>query len=162
VTRIQHSFHPPIDDRYFEDYVPGAVHEFPARSTVEQDRLVEFATEFDPQSLHTDPVAAAAGPFGGLIASGWHTCGILMRLIADNYLSSVASLGGAGIDELRWPTPVRPGDTLRLRTTVLDTTRSRSKPDRGVVRTRAELLNQRDETALTLIAINFVALRDPN
>jgi acyl dehydratase len=154
-------FTAPIDARYFEDYLPGSVQDFDASTTIEQDRLLSFATEFDPQTMHTDPEAAAEGPFGGLIASGWHTAGVLMRLFADNYLSHVASLGGLGIDELRWPAPVRPGDTLRLRTTVLDATRSRSKPDRGVVRTRAELRNQRGETVLSLVAINLLGLRDP-
>lgn len=155
-------FATPVDDRYFEDYVPGARYEFAAGITVDEDRILQFGHEFDPQSFHTDPRAAAAGPFGGLIASGWHTCGVMMRLFADHYLSKVASLGGAGIDELRWPAPVRPGDTLRLRTTVESAVRSRSKPDRGVVRTRAELLNQRDELVLRLVAINFLALRHPD
>jgi acyl dehydratase len=155
-------FATPIDDRYFEDYVPGACYEFEEGITVERDRILEFGHEFDPQSFHTDPQAAAAGPFGGLIASGWHTSAVMMRLFADHYLSKVASLGGAGIDELRWPASVRPGDTLRLRATVESATRSRSKPDRGVVRTRAELLNQRDEPVLRLVAINLLALRDPD
>ena len=104
---------------------------------------------------------ADGGPFGGLIASGWHTAGIAMRLIVDHYLSRVASLASPGVDELRWPTPVRPGDSLRLRTTILDTRRSRSKPDRGLVRTRAELLNQDDQIVLSLLAMNLFRLRNP-
>lgn len=149
----------PIDDRYFEDYRLGAVYEFADEITLDERRMIEFATEFDPQPFHVDP--AADSPFGGLIASGLHTFGIMMRLFADNYLSRVASLASPGVDELRWPVPVRPGDTLRLRTTVLDTKRSKSKPDRGIVRTRMEVLNQRDEVAMTLVATNFIRLRDP-
>jgi acyl dehydratase len=104
---------------------------------------------------------AAGGPFGGLIASGWHTAAIAMRLIVGHYLSQVASLASPGIDELRWPTPVRPGDSLRLRATTVETRRSRSKPDRGLVRTRAELLNQHDQTVLSLLAMNLIRLRNP-
>ena len=126
---------------------------------VDQDAVIGFATAFDPQSFHTDPVAAAEGPFGGLIASGWHTSALMMRLFATQYLSSVASLGSPGIDELRWPAPVRPGDTLRLRATVLDARRSRSRPDRGIVTTGAELRNQDDTPVLTLTAINLLRAR---
>jgi acyl dehydratase len=150
----------PIDDRYFEDYPPGASYEFEATVTVDEAQILEFAAEFDPQSIHIDPVAAKDGPFQGLIASGWHTAGLMMRLFADHYLSKVASLGGPGIDELRWVRPVRPGDVLRLRATVLDTRRSQSKPDRGLVRTQVEVLNQEDAIVLSLVALNFLSVRD--
>jgi acyl dehydratase len=150
----------PIDDRYFEDYLPGASYEFEATVTVDEAQILEFAAEFDPQSIHIDPVAAKDGPFQGLIASGWHTAGLMMRLFADHYLSKVASLGGPGIDELRWVRPVRPGDVLRLRATVLDTRRSQSKPDRGLVRTQVEVLNQDDAIVLSLVALNFLSVRD--
>jgi acyl dehydratase len=153
-------FAAPIEDRYFEDYQAGAVYEY-GYATVTEEEIVAFARRFDPQPLHTDARLAAAGPFGGLIASGWHTAGIFMRLFADHYLSRVASLGSPGLDELRWPVPVRPGDRLRLRTTTIETRRSRSKPDRGVVRTRAELLNQDSLTALSLVAVNLLLLREP-
>jgi acyl dehydratase len=156
----QHSVFPvPIDQRYFEDYVPGACYAFDDTVTVDQDAVIAFATEFDPQSFHTDPAAAASGPFGGLIASGWHTSALMMRLFATHYLSTTASLGGPGVDELRWLVPVRPGDTLRLRATVLDARRSRSKPDRGLVTTRAELLNQERTPALTLTVLNLLRAR---
>jgi acyl dehydratase len=148
----------PIDDRWFEDYKPGAVHEY-GSATLTADELVDFATRFDPQPIHIDPVYAAAGPFGGLIASGWHTAGLMMRLLADNYLSKVASLASPGVDELRWPHPVRPGDVLRLRVEVVEARESRSKPDRGVVRTKAELLNQDGDVVLSMIAVNMVAKR---
>jgi acyl dehydratase len=151
-------FAAPIEDRWFDDYKPGAVYEF-GYATLTADELVDFATRFDPQPMHIDPVYAAAGPFGGLIASGWHTAGLMMRLLADNYLSKVASLASPGVDELRWPHPVRAGDRLRLRTTIVEARESRSKPDRGVVRTKAELLNQDDEVVMSLVAVNLVAKR---
>ncbi|MGZ0151154.1 MaoC family dehydratase [Kribbella sp. WER1] len=144
---------------YFEDYLPGARAEHPATITVDQTTVIEFAEQFDPQYFHVDPAAAADGPFGGLIASGWHTAGLMMRLYADQYLSKVASLGGPGVDELRWPAPVRPGDVLRLRTEVLEARPSRSKPDRGLVRTRAELLNQDDVLVFSCIVLNFLQLK---
>jgi acyl dehydratase len=153
-------FAAPIEDRYFEDYQAGAVYEY-GHATVAEEEIVAFARRFDPQPFHADAQLAAAGPFGGLIASGWHTGGIFMRLFADHYLSRVASLGSPGLDELRWPVPVRPGDRLRLRTTTIETRRSRSKPDRGVVRTHAELLNQDSLTALSLVAVNLLLLREP-
>ena len=147
-------------DRYFEDYVPGAVYEYGYTSVTEAD-IVGFAERFDPQPIHVDAQFAAGGPFGGLIASGWHTAGVAMRLIVDHYLPRAASLASPGIDELRWPTPVRPGDKLRLRTTIVAARRSRSKPDRGLVRTQAELINQDDSPVLTLLAMNLILLRNP-
>ncbi|WP_158880709.1 MaoC family dehydratase [Amycolatopsis anabasis] len=147
-------------DRFFEDYLPGSVHEC-GSVTVSEAEIIEFARRFDPQPFHVDPEAAAHGPFGGLVASGWHTASLMMRLFADHYLSPAASLGGPGVDELRWPRPVRPGDTLRLRATVLDATPSRSRPDRGLVRTRAELRNAGDEVVLSLIVLNFLGRRHP-
>jgi acyl dehydratase len=148
----------PVQDRWFEDYEPGAVHEY-GYATLTEDELLDFAHKFDPQPMHIDPAFAAAGPFGGLIASGWHTAGLMMRLLADNYLSKVAGLASPGVDELRWPHPVRPGDVLRLRAEVVEARESRSKPDRGVVRTRASLLNQDDVVVMTMLAVNMVAKR---
>jgi acyl dehydratase len=147
-------------DRYFEDYVAGAVYEYGYASVSEAD-IIAFAERFDPQPIHTDAHFANSGPFGGLIASGWHTASLAMRLVVDHYVSRIASLASPGVDELRWPTPVRPGDSLRLRTTILETRRSRSKPDRGLIRTRAELLNQHDQIVLSLIAMNLIRLRTP-
>jgi len=149
-----------VAERYFEDYVAGAVYEYGYASVTEAE-IIAFAERFDPQPIHVDAQFAGSGPFGGLIASGWHTAAIAMRLIVDHYLSKVASLASPGIDELRWPTPVRPGDTLRLRTTIVETRRSVSKPDRGLIRTHAELLNQHDQTALSLVAMNLIQLRNP-
>ena len=148
----------PIDQRYFEDYHPGSMHEYGA-ITVDEAEIIAFARKFDPQDFHVDPEAAARGPFGGLIASGWHTASLMMRLLADHYLSRVASLGSPGIDELRWTQPVRPGDALSIRVTVLDAKRSRSKPDRGIVQTSIEVLNQRGEIVATVKAINLLRCR---
>jgi len=148
-----------VDDRYFEDYVAGAVYEY-GYVSVSEAEIIAFAERFDHQPIHIDTRFAASGPFGGLIASGWHTASLAMRLVVDHYVSRVASLASPGVDELRWPTPVRPGDSLRLRTTILEARRSRSKPDRGLVRTQAELLNQRDQTVLSLVAMNLIRLRD--
>ena len=149
----------PIDDRYFEDYTPGAVYEY-GHITVSEAEILDFARAFDPQPIHVDPGFADQGPFRGLIASGWHTGAIMMRLFADHYLSRVASLASPGIDELRWPAPLRPGDSVRLRVTVVEARWSRSKPDRGLVRTQAELITQNDETVLTLTAMNLLRARE--
>jgi acyl dehydratase len=111
----------PLDDRWFEDYKPGAVYEY-GHATLTTDELLDFARKFDPQPMHIDPDYAASGPFGGLIASGWHTAGLMMRLLADNYLSKVASLASPGVDELRWPHPVRAGPGVALEA------RSRCRP----------------------------------
>jgi acyl dehydratase len=108
----------PIFDRYFEDYIEGDVHCF-GTIAVNADEIVAFAKQFDPQTLHIDPEAAKSGPFRGLIASGWHTAGLMTRLFVDHYLTKVASLGSPGGDELRWVKPVRPGDALSVRVTVL-------------------------------------------
>jgi acyl dehydratase len=144
--------------RYFEDYPVGRTFECGSVS-VDQASIIAFAKEFDPQPIHVDPAAAAAGPFGGLIASGWHTAALVMRLIVENYLSAEASLGGAGADELRWPYPVRPGDTLRVRATVVESRRSLSKPDRGIIKTLAEAVNQDGRTVMRVTAINFLRAR---
>jgi acyl dehydratase len=149
----------PIDDRYFEDYIPDSVYEY-GSITISEQEILEFGSKFDPQPFHTDPEAAGHGPFGGLIASGWHTAGVMMRLFADHYLSRVASLGGPGVDELRWLKPVRPGDSLRIRVTVLEAKRSRSKPDRGLVRSLVEVFDQEGEQVMGLTVMNMLLRRE--
>src|ERR1700750_2336202 len=119
---------------YFEDYLLGTTYECGSVS-IDQASIIAFAKEFDPQPFHVDPVAAAAGPYGGLIASGWHTAAGVVRLVVENYLSAESSLGSPGMDEIRWLYPVRPGDTLRVRATVTEARRSLSKPDRGLLST---------------------------
>ena len=158
-TLSDSDFLTPPAERYFEDYLPGSVYEY-GRVNVTAEAIIEFACEWDPQPIHIDPEFAAQGAFGGLIASGLHTTGICMRLFVTHYLSHVASLAPPGMDELRWPTPVRPGDLLRLRTTIVSVRPSQSKPDRGLVHTRAELFNQHDEIVLHLLPINILRRRD--
>ena len=150
----------PVTDRYFEDYAPGSVCVYGQIAMTESD-IVEFARRYDPQPMHTDPVAAARGPFGGLIASGWHTTACVMRVLVERYLSHVAALVSPGIDEMRWKAPVRPGDILRVRVTVEEASPSRSKPDRGLVRTLIEVLNQNDEIVLSMRAMNLLLRRNP-
>lgn len=152
------AFKIPRKDRYFEDYVTGVIHEFGGVEVVE-DEMIAFARRFDPQPFHTDPDAANESVFGGLIASGWFTASLIMRLLVDNYVSRVASLGSPGVDELRWLKPVRAGDILSARITVLETQRSRSKPDRGFVRTFVEVLNQNSDLVMTIKSVGFVRCR---
>jgi acyl dehydratase len=152
------TFTVPVEERYFEDYVAGSVHEF-GSIAVEQDEVISFAQRFDPQVFHTDPELAKGTIFGGLIASGWHTAGLMMRLFADHYLSKVASLGSPGVDELRWKVPVRPIDELSIRVTVRETKRSRSKPDRGIVHSFIEVINQKREVVMTMKAMTLVLCR---
>jgi acyl dehydratase len=151
-------FAAPIDQRYFEDYVEGHVYEF-GSITLSEDEIVAFGRRYDPQPFHTDLDAARHTQFGGLIASGWQTAGLMMRLVVDHYLSRVASLASPGIDELRWTKPVRPGDTLSVRATVLETRPSASKPDRGLVRTLFQVLNQHGEEVMSVKALNILKLR---
>jgi acyl dehydratase len=151
----------PVDRRYFEDYRSGSVFEC-GSMVVEESEIIAFARRYDPQAFHTDPEAAARSIYGGLIASGWHSAAMTMRLLVSNYLSSVASLGSPGIDELRWIEPVRPADTLHVRVTVLDARRSRSKPDRGVIHSLIEVRNQRGKLVMSLKAINLLLCREPS
>ena len=144
--------------RYFEDYAPGTTAECGSVS-IDEASMITFAKEFDPQPFHVDPAAAASGPYRGLIASGWHTAALVMRLLVENYLPAQASLGSPGLDEIRWPYPVRPGDTLRVRATVVEARRSLSKPDRGIIKTAVEAVNQDGRTVMRAIAINFLLVR---
>jgi len=149
---------PPIDNRWLEDYVPGSVYEY-GSATLDAADIVEFARRWDPQPMHTDPEAAARGEFGGLIASGWQTVAVMMRLLVDHFLSHVASIASPGIDELRWRRPVRPGDELRIRVSIMDATRSRSRPDRGMLRTLVEVLDRSGEVVMSLKAMNLMRCR---
>jgi len=145
-------------ERYFEDYPPGAVFTGGSIAVSEQD-ILDFARQYDPQPMHVDKAAAETGPFGGLIASGWHSGALMMKLFAAHFLSPASSLASPGLDELRWLKPVRPGDTLSLRVTVLTARVSRSNPDRGVLTSFAELLNQRGETVMSLKPIGLIRRR---
>jgi len=135
---------------YWDDFAPGWIYESPPR-TLTADEIVRFAREYDPQVFHTDPEGAKATPFGGLIASGWQTCGVMMRLMCDGYLLESACLGSPGLEELRWLKPVRPGDALRLRAEVLEQTPSQKQPNRGTVKFRWQVLNQNDEVVCAIV-----------
>ena len=144
---------------YFEDVSEGDVEEYGER-TLTAEEIVAFAEEFDPQPFHVDESAAKESPFGGLIASGWHTASVCMRLLVDGILSKWASMGARGLEELTWHAPVRPGDTLSIRSEILDTWKSESNPERGYVRWRLEGINQDEEVVLTWVAVGMVARRN--
>src|ERR1700685_2555274 len=124
--------------------MPGDVYEF-GTITVSEAEIIEFAKQFDQQYFDVVTEKVAESRFGGIVASGWHTVGLAMRLFVDHFVSHVASLAFPGVDEVRWPNPVRPGDTLRIRVTILEARPSRSKTDRGIVRAKTEAINQKDE-----------------
>jgi acyl dehydratase len=144
--------------RYWEDIKAGEVIELGSRA-VTKEAILAFAREFDPQPFHADEAAAQRTIWGGLIASGWHTGSMLMRLFYDGFLKDTVSLGSPGIDELKWLKPVRPGDTLSGRLTILETAPSRSKPDRGIVSSLMEVVNQHGEVVMTTKGVNFFARR---
>ena len=144
--------------RYFEDFKPGDVIELGSR-TISKERILAFAREFDPQPFHTDEEAATRSIYGGLLASGWHTGSLLMRILYDGLLNDTASLGSPGIDELRWLEPVRPGDTLTARMTIVEAIPSRSKPDRGLIRSLIEMRNQYGRVVLTIRGLSLLGRR---
>ncbi|MGB0955189.1 MAG: MaoC family dehydratase [Panacagrimonas sp.] len=135
--------------RYFEDFTVGEVIELGCISTTEQE-IIEFAEQFDPQYFHLDKEKAKASMFGGLVASGWHGCGLLMRLMVDGMAKHSSSMGSPGVDEIRWLKPVRPDDPLTGTYQVLDVKPSRSKPDRGVVFCECTLKDGDGETVLLM------------
>ena len=137
-----------MPDLHFDDFAAGQVYELGSR-TVTEDEIVAFGREWDPQPFHVDPEAAKESVFGGLIASGWQTGAMWMRMYVDTMLGSSAR-GSPGIEELRWLAPVRPGDTLSGRLTVLETAPSRNRPDRGTVRIRGEMVNQDGVTVMAM------------
>jgi acyl dehydratase len=153
------SFSRPREDRYFEDYPVGSVHEC-GPIPVTEEEIMEFARRYDPQYFHTDPEAAKQSIYGGLIASGWHTAALMMRLLVDNVISPVASLGSPGVKELRWLQPVRPGDALSIRVTVREARRSRSRPDRGVLEFHVDVTNQDRVTVMTMDSAGMYLCRE--
>jgi acyl dehydratase len=145
---------------YFEDFHVGMVFER-AGPTLTEEQILEFARRYDPQPMHIDKEAAKRSIYGGLIASGWHTASLATRMMCDSYLLDSASLGSPGMREVSWPKPVRAGDTLRLRMTVLETRPSKSKPDRGSVLHRWEVFNQANDLVLRIEGIGMFRRRDP-
>ena len=134
---------------YWEDFTPGRVAEYGPR-VVTREEIVGFAAEFDPQPMHLDEEAARATMLGGLSASGWHACCLLMRMCADGFVLNSSSMGAPGVDEVRWLKPIRPGDALTLRTTVIETRASNSRPDMGFVRCLFELRTAAGDAVMTL------------
>jgi acyl dehydratase len=134
---------------WWEDFKVGERSEM-GRHTFTEDEIVSFARQFDPQPFHTDPHKARTTPFGGLIASGWHTCAVGMRLMVEQYIHRTASLGSPGIEDIRWLKPVRPGDTLTYSRTVTASRASASRAGVGLVKHRWEAVNQAGETVLTM------------
>jgi len=143
---------------WFEDFQVGDVSEF-GPVTVTAAEIVEFAERYDPQPFHLDADAAAATPYGGLIASGWHTAALYMGMFVRGVLLDSASLGSPGVEELRWLAPVRPGDELRGRSTVADARASSTNPRRGTVFTTHEVVNQDGTVVMTMKARGFFARR---
>ena len=145
--------------RYFEDFRVGEVLPLGSRQVSEAE-IIAFARQFDPQPFHIDPERARASAFGGLVASGWHTCALYMRLLVDGFASTVVeSMGSPGIDKIEWLKPVRPGDTLTGRITLLDLVPSKSRPDRGTIKCLGELLNQHGEIVMAMRNIGFFRRR---
>ena len=143
---------------HWEDFPPGRVFAHGRRS-LSQEEIIDFARQWDPQRFHVDPQAAKETPFGGIVASGWHTGCLMMRMMCEAYLNESACIGSPGIDEWRFVRPVRPGDALAFRASVLETRPSASKPDRGIVKFRWELFNQRDELAVSMVGTQLYLRR---
>jgi len=144
----------------FEDMEAGTTHEV-GQHTFTREEIVEFAQKFDPQPFHLDEAAAAESPFRGLVASGWHTCSVMMGMLVRNVLAGSTSMGSPGIDEIRWLKPVRVGDTITMMNVIVDKRVSESKPDRGIVSTRWEGINQHGETVITVRSKGMFGLRKP-
>lgn len=148
----------PYKERFLEDYRPGEVVEF-GDYLVTEEEILEFARRYDPQPFHLDAATASGSIYGGLIASGWMTGSVMMRLMVDHFVSRASSMGSPGVDEVRWFKPVRPGDRLHVRVTIIDVRRSQSKPDRGVVQVLQEAINQAGETVMSLRGMSLSRCR---
>ena len=147
--------------KYLEDFEPGQI--FRTRGmSMDESEIMDFARKYDPQPIHTDREVAAKGPFEGIIASGWHTGSLVFRLWVDLGFMEKSSLGGPGIENLRWLVPVRPGDTLYTEVEILEARPSKSKPDRGILRYLTRGINQRGETVITMDSASFLKRRPVN
>jgi acyl dehydratase len=144
---------------YWEDFPVGTVREF-GQFTFSKDEIIRFARQYDPQPFHVDEEAAKHTVFGGLIASGWQTCGAAMRMMCDEYLLDSASAGSPGVEFIRWTAPVRPGDTLRMKLTVLESRVLNSKPHIGLLRNKWELFNQNGEQVMHMEGYGMFLRRD--
>ena len=146
--------------RYFEDFQVGDTFDL-GRTSATQEEIIAFARQFDPQPFHTDPERAKESFFGGLVASGWHTISLFMRLLVDKLINETISLGSPGVDEVRWIRPVHPDEVLHGRFTILDSKVSQSKANLGIIRSRGELLNSSDQVVMSLLGTHFIGRR-PN
>lgn len=145
---------------FWEDFPPGEVAEYGPR-TITREEIIAFAAEFDPQPMHLDEAAARASMLGGLAASGWHSCALMMRMMCDWFVADAASWGGPGVEEVRWLKPIRPGDALLLRRQTLDKRASKSRPEMGFVKFAYALVNQAGETVMTLTTSMMIGRREP-
>jgi acyl dehydratase len=146
-----------LSERYLEDFAVGQTFGS-GRLKIDKERVLAFAAEFDPQPFHLDEAAARRSIFGGLAASGWHTAAVTMRLLTESELKPAGGIIGAGLDECRWPRPVRPGDELRVECEVLEVRPSKSRPEQGLIKLRTTTLNQHGEAVLVHV-VNLVVLR---
>ncbi len=145
---------------YWEDFKPGAIAVYGPR-LVTREEIVAFAAEFDPQPMHLDEAAGRGTMLGGLGASGWHMCCLFMRVIADGFILNSSSMGGPGVDELRWLKPLRPGTRIRVRATVIETRVSKSRRQIGLVKSAYEMLDEADVPLMTLTATQMFGRRQP-
>jgi acyl dehydratase len=144
---------------YFEDFTPGQTIEHGPR-LITREEIVAFAAQFDPQPMHLDEDSGRNSLLGGLGASGWHSCGIMMRMIYDAFLHDAASMGAGGVDEVQWLRPIRPGDKLTLRGKVLESRPSRSRPEMGILHVRYELYNSHGEHVMTMLTPQMLYRRN--
>jgi acyl dehydratase len=143
---------------YFEDFFPGQEIALGSR-TVSEEEIIAFAKQFDPQPFHVDHDAAAGSIFGGVIASGWHTCSMMMRLVVDNLISETSSMGSPGLDGVRWLLPVRAGDTISVSYLTTRVKPSESRPDRGVVWSKWTATNQHGKAVCTIEGMGMFGRR---
>lgn len=148
------------DKLHWEDFTPGAVAVYGPR-LVTREEIVAFAAEFDPQPMHLDEAAAAGTLLGGLGASGWHSCCLLMRMIADGFILNSTSMGSPGIDEVKWLRPLRPGMSIRLRSTVLETRASGKRPEMGLAKFLFEIIDDNDAVLTNLSTTLMFGRRNP-
>ena len=144
---------------YWEDFKPGAVAIYGPR-LVTREEIVAFAAEFDPQPMHLDEAVASATLLGGLAASGWHVSSLIMRMMADGFIVDSSSMGGPGVEEMRWLAPLRPGTQIRLRATVLESRPSKSRPEMGLAKFRYEMLDDADNPIATMVATAMFGRRE--
>jgi acyl dehydratase len=145
---------------HWEDFKAGDVAVYGPR-LVTREEIVAFAAEFDPQPMHLDEAAASATLLGGLAGSGWHSCALMMRMMADGFLLESSSMGAPGVEEVNWLTPLRPGSHVRLRVTTLESRSSKSRPEMGLTRIRYDLIDAADTVITTMTSTMMLVRRTP-